>query len=71
MIFSDEWNGWFTRREINYLNNYYEELNDDFVLDNRSIKDYARKVCKASLAADTAQNNYRSGKASFGEVKDA
>jgi hypothetical protein len=71
LIFSHEWNGKFTQRELDYLDGYYEELEDGFVLDNKSIKDYARKVAKASLAVDIASNKYRIGSIQSKELKEA
>lgn len=47
-IFSREWNGLYTQREIDYLNDYYAQLEEGFVLDNQNIQDYARKAAKAS-----------------------
>ena len=60
--YSKEWNGMFTNRELEYLNNYYERLNDDFDLSDVSTQDYARKVAKASLDADNMYEAYRAGK---------
>lgn len=71
LIFSREWNGLYTRREIQYLNDYYHHLENDFVLDNENIRDYARKVAKASLEADIAYDKKRSGKISSSELKEA
>ena len=48
LIFSREWNGLYTQREIDYLNDYYAQLEEGFVLDNQNIQDYARKAAKAS-----------------------
>lgn len=70
-IFSKEFNGWFSNQDLEYLENYYRKLEDEFTFDNESIRDYARKVCKASLQADKAQDNYAAGKVSFADVKDA
>lgn len=38
----------YTQRELDYLNDYYERLEEGFVLDNQNIQDYARKAAKAS-----------------------
>lgn len=47
-VYSKVWNGYYTRREIDYLDAYYARLEEGFVLDNESIRDYARKAAKAS-----------------------
>lgn len=60
--YSKVWNGMFTQRELDYLDNYYEKLNDSFNLDDISAQDYARKVAKASLEADTRYDAMRAGK---------
>ena len=61
IIYDEEWNGLFSRREIRYLNNYYSSLEKEFALDDVSMRDYARKVAKASLNYDDMYNKYRSG----------
>lgn len=60
--YSKVWNGMFTQRELEYLDDYYEKLNDSFNLDDISAQDYARKVAKASLEADTRYDAMRAGK---------
>lgn len=59
--YSKEWNGFFTRRELEYLDNYYAKLSETFALDDISMQDYARKVAKASLDADKMFDKYRAG----------
>lgn len=71
LTYSEDWNGKFTKQEVEFLDNYYSELDDGFVLDNKSIRDYARKVAKASLAVDIASNNFRRGAVTIKELKDA
>lgn len=53
-VYSKDWNGVFARREIEYLDAYYRELQNDFVFSTVNMRDYAKKVCKASLDADNA-----------------
>lgn len=60
--YSKKWNGVFTQREIEYLDDYYERLNESFNLDDVSVQDYARKVAKASLDADNMYDDYRAGR---------
>lgn len=70
-VYSSTWNGMFTKREIEYLDRYYARLEDDFVLDDVSIQDYARKICKASLEADNRYNAMRMGKCTSKEWNEA
>lgn len=71
LVYSKEFNGKFTREDLDYLETYYERLEEDFNFDNESLRDYARKVCKASLASDKAQADFAAGKISYSDVKDA
>jgi len=52
--YSLKWAGYFTTTELNYLETYFEGLQRDFKLENVAYMDYAKKVTKASLAADNA-----------------
>lgn len=71
LIYSREWNGLYTQREIDYLDDYYAELEEGFVLDNQNIRDYARKAAKASLDADIKYSKMRHGQASVAEWEKA
>ena len=46
-------------------------MEQDFDLSDTSLRDNAKKVAKASLLADKAQNDYMSGKCNLQDVKDA
>ena len=70
-VYSEFFNGYYTPKDLKYLENYYAKLEEDFTFDNESIRDYARKVCKASLQADKAQDDYATGRCQFSDVKDA
>lgn len=70
-VYSKDFNGYFTPNELEYLTNYYNSLENDFTLDTENLRDYARKLSKASLQADKAQNDFMSGKCDFNVVKDA
>lgn len=70
-IYSEEFNGYFKPREVAYLENYYSSLENDFDLDTENLRDYARKLAKASMQADKAQDDYAAGKCDFSVVKDA
>lgn len=54
LIYSKEWMGKYSRQDLEYLNDYYARLNDDFKIATQNHKDYARKIAKASLAMDKA-----------------
>ena len=69
--YSKVWRGTFTKREIEYLDDYYNRLNDSFNLDDVSMQDYARKVAKASLDADNMYDDYRAGKCTQKQWMDA
>ena len=71
LLYSPEWNGMYSQREIDYLNNYYAQLEDDFVLDNQNLRDYARKVSKASLDADLTYDKMRRGQVPVTAWKEA
>ena len=64
------WRGTFTPNEIAAQNATYAEYEKDFDLSNVSMRDYARKVAKASLNADIAENKMRHGEISVSEYKE-
>lgn len=65
------WRGYFTEEQIDALEELYSQYEEDFVLDNVNIRDYARKVAKASLNADIAEDLMRRGKIPASEYKEA
>lgn len=65
------WRGWFTRDQVEMLDDIYAKYEEDFVLDNINIQDYARKVAKASLNADIAEDRMRRGQGTPTEYKEA
>lgn len=69
--YSKEFNGYFKRHELEYLEDYYNGLNQDFDLTDTNLRDIARKLAKASLQADKAQDAYMMGRGSLADVKDA
>lgn len=70
-MYSERWNGKFTRTEIEYMDNYYQKICDAFSIDDIAMEDNVRKCAKASLLYDSAYNRYREGKATMEEVKAA
>lgn len=71
MTYSSMWGGHYTKEQMKTLEEIYSQYEDDFVLDNVNTRDYARKVAKASLNADIAEDKFRRGKISAGEYKEA
>ena len=65
------WRGWFTKDQVEMLDDIYAKYEEDFVLDNINIQDYARKVAKASLNADIAEDRMRRGQGTPTEYKEA
>lgn len=62
VFFNQEWQGSFNIHDLNYLNNYYDDLHRDYKITTRNHKDYARKIAKASLAMDKAYERMVNGK---------
>lgn len=69
--YNPKWGGNFSKDEIKYLEDVYSQYEEDFVLDNVNTRDYARKVAKASLNADIAEDKMRRGIISASEYKEA
>ena len=70
MEYSKVWRGYFTKDQIAILDATYEEYERDFDLGNVSVRDYARKVAKASLNADIAEDKMRRGEISASEYNE-
>ena len=68
---SPKFNGYFKRSELEYLENYYENMEQDFDLNDINLQDMAKKVAKASLLADKAQNDFMAGNCDFDTVRNA
>ena len=60
-IYSEVWRGNYTRKDIEYLDNYFKDLQKDFNIITRNHVDYARKIAKASLAMDSAYEDMLDG----------
>lgn len=71
LTYDKKWRGYFTPEQIELLEDIYAQYEEDFVLDNVSMRDYARKVAKASLNADIAEDRMRRGEISASEYKEA
>lgn len=64
-------NGDFKPAELEYLEDYYSQLDNDFDLNDVALRDNAKKLAKAALTADKVQNDYMSGRCSMKDVTDA
>jgi hypothetical protein len=61
LIYSKEWRGNYNQSDLEYLDEYYRELHNDFNIITKNHKDYARKIAKASLAMDNAYEDMQKG----------
>lgn len=57
----DEWQGFYSRSDLKYLNDYYNGLQDDFKIITTNHKDYARKIAQASLSQNKAYQKLLAG----------
>lgn len=64
MVYSRDWMGTYTNRDIECLEDYLKSLKADFKITTRNHLDYARKIAKASLAMDRAYEELVTGKGS-------
>jgi len=69
--YDQTWQGWFTPSQVEWMNEKYEQYSEDFVLDNVNMQDYTRKVIKASLNADLAEDRMRRNQGSPDEYMKA
>lgn len=60
-VYDKTWRGHYTPEQLEILNEEYASYEEDFVLDSASMRDYTRKVIKASLDADIASDKARRG----------
>lgn len=70
-VYSPEFNGYFKPAELSYLQNYYNSLCEDVEIVTQSHRDYAKKLAKASLQADKAQDDFAAGRCDYQLVKDS
>jgi hypothetical protein len=61
-MYSVTWGAFYTEGELVYLEDLFNGLQRDFKLENSAYLDYAKKVCKASLAMDRAFSDMCDGK---------
>ena len=64
-------NGDFTPSELEYLENFYSELETDFDLADVSLRDNAKKLAKAALTVDKMQNDYLAARCQIQDLNNA
>ena len=64
-----DWNGTYTEPEYKVLQNMYNKYKKDFVINDASLEDYTRKICKASLELDQCAEGLRNGSCSEARYK--
>lgn len=70
-VWSEEWCGMFSQREIEWLNNYYNKLTEDGKLEfDATQDDYAHKIAHASLMNNKAVSDFNAGRCDYSVVKD-
>ena len=60
-VWSDDWQGKYTKSDLKYLNDYYNGLQNDFKIITTNHKDYARKIAHASLSQMKAYQHLLQG----------
>lgn len=69
--YSREWNGVYTKQDLMFLDDFYEQLQSDFSLGDIVMLDAAKRVAKAALADDKAYNAMLEGRGTVKDWKDA
>lgn len=67
--YDKKWMGKYTQGELDYLNNYFKKLSDDFNVVTQNHIDYAKKIAKASLIMDKEFEKILEGKGSEGSYE--
>lgn len=70
-VYSKEWNGYYTKQDLVFLDNYFEQLQSDFPLDDIVMQDSGRKVAKAALADDKTYNDMLENKGTVADWQKA
>ena len=58
-LWDNEWQGYYSQRELDYLNKYYRDLQNDFKIITTNHKDYAKRIAQASLIMNDTYNVMR------------
>ena len=70
-VYSKDFDGFFKPAELEYLETYYKNLQEDVDIATQAHRDYACKLAKASLQANKAQDDFAAGRCDFSVVKDS
>jgi hypothetical protein len=60
-IYSKKWRGMYIQDDIDYLEKYYQDLQNDYTIVTRNHHDYAMKVAQASLHTDKCYEEMLNG----------
>lgn len=60
-VWNDDWQGYYTKSDLSYLNKYYDGLSNDFKIVTTNHKDYAKKIAQASLSQYKAFQKLQKG----------
>lgn len=70
-VWSDEWCGMFSKRQVDWLDAYYKKLTDNGRLQfDATQDDYAHKIAHASLMNNKAVSDFNAGRCDYSVVKD-
>lgn len=67
-LYSAKWNGYFTRRQLEYLDAKYDTYLSEHNLDTEHLRDAAKKHLRLSMWYDEAMNGFRKGGTTVNEV---
>ena len=63
IVYIDVWRGNYSRRDIEFLDQYYSDLQHDYKIVTSNHRDYARKIAKASLQMEKKNKKMIAGDA--------
>jgi len=66
--YSEFFNGMYTEQELKTMMDYYNNLDNEYVFDNETVMDYAKKIAKISLMCDKSMEDLKLGKCSIQDV---
>lgn len=69
IVWSDIWHGNYSRADINFLDDYYENLGNDAPLETYTLQIYAREIAKSALNLANAQTKLAKGSITVAEFK--
>lgn len=69
--YSHKFNGYYNKHDLEYLENFYNQLDAKFPLEDIAAIDHAKKFVISGLVANKALEDYRAGRCDISAVKDA